>query len=221
MDQYLLEKLSQGIKISPLNLIRENAEVAFLDKLGQSNLSKSVIFYGGTSLRLGYGSPRFSEDLDFLMVEKVSEQGLKKIIENLLSENSNFSLEDIKEKRNTLFALLKLAHPILKHRLSIKIEMSKKKDGVQSEYLPLASPCSHLTPIILTARIEALKVLKESAIRGRKEPKDWFDLWYILKYLKEPFKPPVPFPFNFKEFKRELKRFLPQNKWVLIDQIYV
>lgn len=221
MDQYLLERLIREIKISPLNILRENVEIAFLNKLGQTNLTKKLIFYGGTSLRLSYGSPRFSEDIDFLMIGKISEDDLKRIIENLSIENPGVSLKDIKMKRNTLFALLNLVHPLLKYPLNIKIEISIRKDGVKAEYVPLSSPCSNLTPIILTATINSLKILKKETIKHRNDPKDWFDLWYISKYLKEPFLPPIKFPFDSKEFKRELKRFLPQSKWSLIDQIYV
>ena len=221
MEQYLLERLTREIKISALNILRENAEISFLDKIAQSSLAKRLIFYGGTSLRLAYHSPRFSDDLDFLMVKKITENELKNVIELLILEEKNFSLKDIKEKRKTLFALLNLSHSSLKHPLNIKIEISKRKNGVKGEYLPLASSCSHLSPIILTATIESMKKLKEKAIKGRTDSKDWFDLWYISKYLKQPFVPPIKFPFQPKEFKRELKRFLPQNRWLLIDQIYV
>ena len=221
MDTYLLEKLTREIKISPLNIIRENAEIAFLDKLGHSNFAEKLIFYGGTSLRLSFGSPRFSEDMDFLMINKITETSLKNLLTDMSAENPGFSLKDIKEKRNTLFALLNIVHSSLKHPLNIKIEISRKKNGIKAEYVPLSSPCSNLTPIILTAGIHSMEKLKTNAIRQRTDAKDWFDLWYITRYLKKPFVPPVPFPFDTKEFKRELKRFLPSTNWALIDQINV
>jgi len=221
MDNYLLEKLTREIKISPLNIIRENAEVIFLDKLGQSNFAGKLIFYGGTSLRLSFGSPRFSEDLDFLMTGIITENALKELLTDLSAENPGFSLKDIKQKRNTLFALVNVTHSYLKHPINIKIEISRKENGVKAEYVPLSSPCSNLAPIILTANIQSLEKLKTEAIRGRTDAKDWFDAWYIAKYLKKTFVSPVAFPFDAKEFKRELKRFLPQNKWALIDQIHV
>lgn len=221
MDNYLLEKLTAELKISPFNILRENLEIAFLDKVSQSSLSEKILFYGGTSLRLAYGSPRFSEDVDFLMIKKTNESELGMLVENLASEYTGLSLKDIKMKRNTLFALLNLTHPVFKHPMNVKIEISRKTNGIKTEYLPLKSPCSNLTPIILTATPESLKRLKEQAVRQRNDPKDWFDLWYLSKYLKEPFVAPVNFPFDPKEFRRELKRFLPQNRWRLIEQIYV
>ena len=221
MDNYLLEKLAREIKISPLNIIRENAEIIFLDKLGHSNLAGKLIFYGGTSLRLSFGSPRFSEDLDFLLTGKITEGDLKNLLTDLSAANPGFSLKDVKQKRNTLFALINVIHSSLKHPINIKIEISRRENGVKAEYVPLSSPCSNLAPIILTASIQSLERLKIEALRGRMDAKDWFDSWYIAKYLKKTFVQPVPFPFDAREFKRELKRFLPRDKWALIDQINV
>lgn len=227
MDQFNLRLLSEKLKIAPLNIVRENIEIEILNFLAKSDTAKKVIFYGGSALRLAYGSPRFSVDLDFLMIEKVKDSELKNILMALIKEHNEIitqidykiTLKDFKDKRNTLFALINIEHPSLKHHLNLKIEVSKRKNNVRYEFIPLSSPCSHLTPIIPTCTIESLKELKEEALKRRKEPRDWFDLWYVSKYLKEPFYPPRKFLFEKKEFKRELKRFLPQNSWILIDQM--
>lgn len=219
LDQSNLQILAKNLKIAPLNIVRENVELEILQAIAQSEIAAKVIFYGGTALRLAYGSPRFSEDLDFLMIKPIETGKLKEILSNLIRETSGLKLKDIKDKRKTLFALINVRYPTLKHPLNIKLEIAKIKDGVKYEFIPLSSPCSHLAPIMPIAKIESLRKLKAEAIKDREEPRDWFDLWYIIKYLKEPWSPPLPFPFVHKEFKRELKRFLPQDKWRLIDQI--
>lgn len=137
----------------------------------------------------------------------------------MVKEYFGIIIKDFKDKRKTLFALINTIHPSLKYPINIKVEISKRKNSVKYEFVPLSSPCSHLVPIIPTIKIESLKKLKEELIKRRKEPRDWFDLWYISKYMKVPFKPSIKFPFDKKEFKRELKRFLPKDKWVLIEQI--
>lgn len=219
MDQYNLEVLSKKLKIASLNIVREEIEIEILNTLSQSKLMDRLVFYGGTALRLGYGSPRFSEDLDFLMIKKITASGLKKVLTILAQKQPEVGLKDIKEKRNTLFALLNVKYPFLKHPLNIKIEIAKRKNGIIYEYIPLVSPCSQLRPLVLTATIESLEKLKEITISKRKEPRDWFDIWYIKKYLKKPFDVKENFPFDKKEFGRELKRFLPQDKWIIIDQL--
>jgi len=219
MDQYSLDILGEKINIASLHIVRENLEVAVLDALTQSDVIQKLIFYGGTALRLAYGSPRFSEDLDFLMIKKVPTQKFKSVLKNFIKKNPIAKIKDFKDKRNTLFALLNFKTTLLKYPLNIKIEIAKRKNGVDYEFIPLSSPCSHLTPIIPTAKIESLENLKRKAILGRHQPRDWFDLWYISKYLKKPFDPPKTFPFEKEEFKRELKRFLPKNKWILVNQL--
>lgn len=219
MDQHNLSILSKNLSITPIHIVRENLEVMILNTLAESDIIKQVIFYGGTSLRLGYGSPRFSEDLDFLMIKKISASKLQNLLKNFIDQQDGARLKDFREKQNTLFALLNFKTSLLKHPLNIKIEICKKKNGVQSEFIPLSSPCSHLTPIIPTARIESLKELKKAAILGRDQARDWFDLWFICKYLKEPFQPPKVFPFEKTRFKNELKTFMPRNKWLLIEQL--
>lgn len=219
MDQYNLQLLTKKLKIAPINIVRENVEIEILNAIAQSEISTKIVFYGGTALRLGFGSPRFSEDLDFLMIKTVQSNELKKILSNLVKEYFGIIIKDFKDKRKTLFALINTIHPSLKYPINIKVEISKRKNSVKYEFVPLSSPCSHLVPIIPTIKIESLKKLKEELIKRRKEPRDWFDLWYISKYMKVPFKPSIKFPFDKKEFKRELKRFLPKDKWVLIEQI--
>jgi predicted nucleotidyltransferase component of viral defense system len=219
MDELLLNNLAQKLKIAPLNIIREEVEMLLLLHIAEEPFAKNLIFYGGTALRLAYNCPRFSEDLDFLMPHPVKESELEKALRKSVGQYPGLSLADLKEKRNTLFALIKLQIPLLKHPLSIKIEMSKRQNGIKKEFKPLASPCSPLQPVLYTATLESLELAKNRALKGRNSPRDWFDAYYIAALMRKPFKPPVNFNYDKTEFKRELKRFLPQDKWALIDEL--
>ena len=128
MDDLLLNELSQKLKIAPLNILREEAEMVILSNIAEAPFSKNIIFYGGTALRLAYGCPRFSEDLDFLMVHTVKEAELRNALLKSTVQEPGLTLEDLKDKRYTLFALLKLRSPSLKHALNIKIEISRRKN---------------------------------------------------------------------------------------------
>ena len=57
------------LKISIDKIVREEAEMAFLQELADDPLSSKLVFYGGTALRLAYNSPRFSEDIDLIEQE--------------------------------------------------------------------------------------------------------------------------------------------------------
>ncbi|MBI5399435.1 nucleotidyl transferase AbiEii/AbiGii toxin family protein [Candidatus Saganbacteria bacterium] len=219
MEQVQLNQLATELKIAPLSLLREEAEMLVLEILSKSDLPKSLIFYGGTALRLAYNCPRFSEDLDFLLTDSISEKALEATLLKVVELEPRLSLEDIKDKRQTLFALLKYRSENLKHPFSIKIEMAKRKNGISKEFRPLASPCSVFQPVLYVADLPSLYKTKQWAIAGRNMARDWFDLWYLAKLLRRPFVVESQFTIAPAEFKREMRRFIPANQWQLIDQV--
>src|ERR1700689_2098148 len=60
-----LQRQAVAWQTSFLNVIREYVQHLFLSHLYALPQSDHLAFKGGTALRLLYGSPRFSEDLDF------------------------------------------------------------------------------------------------------------------------------------------------------------
>lgn len=61
-----------GMPPSIKDVLREFLQVQILNSLSQSKYSNTISFLGGTALRLGHNIKRFSEDLDFDLVEKKS-----------------------------------------------------------------------------------------------------------------------------------------------------
>lgn len=219
LNQYLIEKLAKDLKIAPLNIIREYFEMEVLHYLSRSKLADNILFYGGTALRIAYQSFRFSEDLDFLFIKnlKSSRQELKKVLQAAVKENQGMAVEEVIDKRSTLFGLLHIENNLLKHPIRIKIEISKKKNGIASENLLLISPTSNKEVIFRTAKLESIYELKKKAIQNRDMPRDWFDYWYISQKLHQGEISGKKFPFNKNEFARELKRWLPRDKWQAIN----
>jgi predicted nucleotidyltransferase component of viral defense system len=222
LNLFLIEKFARKTKIAPFNIIREYMEMEVLHYLSQSDLSNRVIFYGGTALRLGYNSLRFSEDLDFLYIHynKQDEKKLHAILQNTVQNNPSVKLEDIHEKRYTLFGLLHIHHPILKHPIRLKIEISKRKNGIHFDNKLLTSPLSTLQPIIRSATLDSMLKTKMMSIQNRDQIRDWFDFWYLNQKLQSELKPKKKFPFDIKEFQNELRRWLPQDKWKIIPTIH-
>ncbi len=72
LDQDLILNLARKNQIAPEHIAREIYEILILRHLSQSPLLDSLIFKGGTALRLAYHSPRFSEDLDFSLIREIS-----------------------------------------------------------------------------------------------------------------------------------------------------
>lgn len=221
MNQYLIERLSKDFKIAPLNIIREYLEMEVLYYLSQSELSETLIFYGGTALRLAHHSFRFSEDLDFLSIKnfKFKKKELNGILEMVAKENPGVKIEEVFEKRLTLFGLLHIKNKLLKHPIRIKIEICKRKDGIKTENLLLFSPISNKEIIFKTATLNSMYELKKTTIRKRNAARDWFDYWYLSQKLGKDKEISKKFPFNKKEFANELKRWLPKDKWKIIETV--
>ncbi len=218
-----LKKYQKELGISIDKIIREEAEMIFLDELANDKFGAKVIFYGGTALRLAYNSPRFSEDIDLILNKKTNFSEFKKFIVKVVERNNNWTLKDIKNKRNTWFALINIFDEKLKHNFFLKIEIYKPKNklNLETELLLIKSPVSILSPLLLVPTLKELKQLKIMAIMDRKKARDIFDLWYIFQTKREKAN------FNFKiphygrrAFKNELQVFLPKKYYKIIEQLY-
>lgn len=223
MDQTELNQKVKKLKISANQILREGAEMTFLDSLSKDQLSSKLIFYGGTALRLAYDSPRFSEDIDLITIKKINFSEFEKFIKKSIKKNSSWSLKDIKDKRQTMFALILIKDSKLKHNFSIKIELHKpkQKPKLKTELLLIKSPITILEPLLLVPTLNDLRKLKLSALMNRRKARDIFDLWYISRLSKEDFVLPKKIPhFTRREFQNELKVFLPANYYPVIDQLY-
>jgi predicted nucleotidyltransferase component of viral defense system len=222
MDLSQLNQFKKELKISNDKIVREEAEMIFLNELAQDDLGLKVVFYGGTALRLVYGSPRFSEDIDLLELKKIDFDKFGKFVKNL-AKRQNWALDDIKNKRQTIFALFKIKDGNLKHPFSLKIEIHKpaRKRKLETTLSLIKSPVSVLSPLLLTVTLAELKRLKEAAIADRKKARDIFDLWYISRALKTDFiLPPFTPKFKEQEVANELRVFLPPKFHPIIKQLY-
>ncbi|MBI4209455.1 MAG: nucleotidyl transferase AbiEii/AbiGii toxin family protein [Deltaproteobacteria bacterium] len=215
----LIEELSRRLKIAPLNIIREHLEMETLYSLSRSALSEHILFYGGTALRLAYQSFRYSEDLDFLFIHKTPslKKGLEQIMQQVTFENPGTTLEDVFEKRWTLFGLLHIRHELLKHPIRMKIEIHKKVNGIDNENVLLTSPVSTRQVILKVATPQAILALKAKTLESRKQPRDWFDYWYLCQRLRFIPQTTLQLPFPKRLFKNELQRWLPRDQWKAID----
>ncbi len=218
-----LNNFQKELGISIDKIIREEVEMIFLQELADDKFGTKIVFYGGTALRLAYNSPRYSEDVDLLLVKKSTFKEFEKFIEKIVTKNKNWKLKDIKNKRNTWFALMNIFDEKLKHNFSLKIEVHKhgRKINLDTKLALIKSPVSILAPLLLVPTIEELKRLKIEAIMDRKKARDIFDLWYISQSKRENFQIDFKIPkYKKMEFKNELQVFLPKKYYKIIKQLY-
>lgn len=222
MEKEFLEQLSKNLPIAKDRLIVEYYEMIVLNKLMLSPLVKFLVFKGGTALRLAYGSSRFSEDLDFSLLDKIPFSLFVKEISSLEKEVSNIKISELREKYYTFFALIKVKENLLKQTFSMKVEVSKRPVNWQEqrdyEFKQFISPTNPLSPSGLVVTLTRAYKDKRKAIRDRIKGRDFFDLWWLSQALKKKFSPPKR-KFDKRAIINELHIFLPKNYWQFLDSI--
>ncbi|MFA6757662.1 MAG: nucleotidyl transferase AbiEii/AbiGii toxin family protein [Sulfurospirillaceae bacterium] len=191
-------------KDEPFEALREVLQEIVLYALYETGFFNYAAFYGGTALRILYKLPRFSEDLDFSLLEPDSSFDLSKYEKTILSYLNNYGFEcsidtKIKTNSNTQSAFLKTntikqlisinapkdivaKYPPTKQlKIKLEVDTNPPLDFEVEEKL-------HLVPLpfqIKTMKTSSLFAGKLHAIlcRGwktRPKGRDWYDLvWYV------------------------------------------
>ena len=100
----MLEKYDLSNSNSSYDALREILQEIVLLGLYDAGFFKHAAFYGGTALRILHNLPRFSEDLDFSLLESNPEFNLKPYEEAIISTLKAFGFDvtiEIKEKNNS------------------------------------------------------------------------------------------------------------------------
>jgi len=221
MDQILAENLSRQLKIALEHVVREEHELLILRNLMETPLSSALVLKGGTALRLAYGSPRFSDDLDFSPLAPVSEEAFVSVAETIAKALPEVILVEALAKRFTLFALYKVREPYLPYAFSIKLEVLTRPETWEREQdFTLRLLTSPVTPVSVLAQVATLERMwadKQTALATRHQPRDLYDLWFIAQKLRCPFTPDLS-SFNRKAIRRDLRKYLPRSHWQVIEQ---
>ncbi|NCB12899.1 MAG: nucleotidyl transferase AbiEii/AbiGii toxin family protein [Erysipelotrichia bacterium] len=99
----MLEKYDLTNSNSSYDALREILQEIVLIGLYDAGFFKYAAFYGGTALRILHNLPRFSEDLDFSLLQSNTEFNLKPYEEAIISTLKSFGFDvtiEIKEKNN-------------------------------------------------------------------------------------------------------------------------
>jgi len=217
MEQLIAEQKARELKIDKTQIVREYWELIILKGLYESPFGRHLVFKGGTALRLTYGSPRFSEDLDFSLTKDALKGEFSSLIKKIISPFPELILTDLKEKFYTYLAEIKVTQNYLAFPFRIKIEISKRETkDYQWELKLLSSPSTVIQVIGQVATLEQIYRDKLACLKGRAKPKDLFDLWYVSEKLKIPYTP-KKISLKKKEVVRDLCKYLPKDFWPAIE----
>jgi len=202
LKQIVAEKKKDGASQHIiLNYLREYIQYAILHSLYTHKEYKSLIFKGGSCLRVCYGLPRLSEDLDFdIDVRKIKNFSINKLkvfLEKQVKKKYVFSLETKLQGTKRIY----LKFPIL-HRLGVSGQGESDRLYVKIEtdedILPFAhtelTPISHSgfnfivrnydLPTLMVGKIHAF--LFRLWFKGKKNEidikgRDFYDLFWFLQ----------------------------------------
>jgi len=136
-----------------------------------------LILHGGTTIWRCYGGNRYSEDLDFYLIE---QDGIQIKIKQTL-EKINLNLIKYKQTDNVIFA--KASNNI---DVRIEIRLLKKKDPILSkkvvrEYERMDGGIIS----IYTLSVEDLLLEKANAYINRKLIRDIYDVYYLSYFISD------------------------------------
>lgn len=158
------------------NLIKqEQFELQTLEGLNSQKILSELVFGGGTMLRLCFGLNRFSVDLDFWIYKDLDTKLLYARIKDYLSQS--YTLTDNANKFHTmLFEIKSRDFP-----RKLKIEIRKEKKKVLTETAIAYSKYSNRQVFLRVVSLKDMMRSKIEAFLERKEPRDIFDIEFLLK----------------------------------------
>ena len=193
--EQMLRRVPQDSDLERSQAMRQVMQEIALAGLVRRGFFAKAAFYGGTCLRLFHQLPRFSEDLDFSLLQPDPDFRLQPYLQGMEEEFSGLGIEvQISEKQKTnpspiLSAFLKASTTIVQlaitetKTLRIKFEVDTDPPlGFSTEEQLLLQPyscyvkCFSLSDLFAGKMHAVLFRQWQQRVKGR----DWFDLeWYV------------------------------------------
>lgn len=199
------------------NASHEVMQQLILAGLHRGGFFKHAAFYGGTCLRIFHGLPRFSEDLDFSLIEKRDDIHLENFFSSIVEEFNISGLDvTITKKEKKIFGRVESA--FLKEnteayeikfqtRKTVKIKIELDTDPplqFDTEQKLLLQPYSFMTRCFTLSDLYAGKMhaLVYRAWQRRIKGRDWYDFeWYVRNGIK----------LDFNHLQARIKEFSGQD----------
>jgi predicted nucleotidyltransferase component of viral defense system len=189
-----------GRRIPESVLERDYCIAWFLVGLSRASLKNKITFKGGTALRrCHFPDYRFSEDLDFTLLQPLSFEELKQELEQVYKEikiasniSFRFSRPDPVTHLNsyTFYLAYEGPLPVTSTTKEVKVDITiNEKIFFRPIDIPVLKCCDEFTDFpenekILVYSLEEIASEKTVALldRARTEPRDLYDLWYLAEH---------------------------------------
>lgn len=223
ITQEQIKNLAQKYQTTELNSRREYFQHLFLSYFYQQPQAGVIFFKGGTALRLIYRSPRFSQDLDFSTSFpniKPLEQAILQTLAALEKEGIRTNLQEAKQTSGGYLA--DISFQAFEQTVSVLLQVSLRQKNKNGEVVTIASD---FIPAYIVVRLFQEQLLddKIQALLDRRKPRDFYDLYFILRSNLLPAENKSILYQTLKalqetdiNFETELKQFLPKSHWPII-----
>lgn len=229
-----LEKLArqQQTGVFP-NIVREYFQHVFLGELYTLREAERMLFKGGTALRVMYGSPRFSEDLDFSLFGSSPNQ-VKFFVEDLFVkvlaeiERGGIQVEIGAKSDATTGGYFGVATFRMLEYQPVGVEINVSARNGRDMRGEVDSVTNDFVPTYTVIHLPQQELVEEKifgALRERKKPRDFYDLYFMMrkgmlssdqkKRLAE-VKEEVIVDARNIDFRGELGAFLPADQQAII-----
>ena len=229
-----LEKLGRQYQMGVFpNIVREYFQHIFLGELYKLPNAEKLLFKGGTALRIIYGSPRFSEDLDFSLFG-VDQNEVKTFVEGLFVHVlAEMARADIKVELGDKIGITSGGYfGVATFRMfeypPVSVEINVSSRNGQRIAGEVDSIANNFVPTYTIIHLPQTEIVEEKifdALTKRKKPRDFYDLYIIMrkgmlsseqkKKLAE-IKDGVIAEARLINFKTELGAFLPVDQQGII-----
>ncbi|OGF60542.1 hypothetical protein A3C05_03525 [Candidatus Giovannonibacteria bacterium RIFCSPHIGHO2_02_FULL_45_40] len=230
-----LEKLARQYQVGIFpNIVREYFQHVFLGELYKLEDAGKMLFKGGTALRVIYGSPRFSEDLDFSLfgvTRNETKSFVEKLFVHVLAEIERAGIKV--ELGNKVYdtrggegyygvaSFHALEYPPIDVEINVSLRAGQNAgevDSIANNFVPTYN-------IIHLPQKELVDEKIFDALVQRKKPRDFYDLYFIMrkgmllpeqkKHLAE-IQDTIVSNAKLVNFRGELGAFLPVDQQTVI-----
>jgi len=222
----MFARYSPATKDEKQNAAHEVMQEITLAGLYKAGFFDRAAFYGGTCLRIFHGLQRFSEDMDFSLLQPDENFALENYFEPIITEFKALGKEVVINKKtktaqtNVESAFLKENTEIYdlqfttEKRIKIKIEVdTQPPSDFSTEYKLLMLPFSFMTrcyslPDLYAGKMHAFLFRNwQNRVKGR----DWYDFeWYVRNNIA----------LNFNHLQKRAKQINGLNEKDFTSDIF-
>lgn len=224
IELMVIQRLATQFQTTTLNVAREYCQHLFLSTFYQHQAASHVLFKGGTALRIIFGSPRFSADLDFSGFG-IRKAAIEELITDTFSAVERLGLAvDIQEAKTTSGGYLGIIYQrFLDFHVEIQLEISLRARGASSAETALIA--SDMLPAYTLLHLPQAVLVEEKlqALLTRAKPRDFYDLYFLLRKGLIPQQSRHRLTAVLERLRQvrsaslqELKLFLPRHQHALV-----